>query len=82
MSDKEGSRIFKEKVRDGSKIKKRYDKAKNPYERLLECNEISKRKEDGCAGSEDSYFLSESKMCILLLLLIVSTLNHCKVVGS
>ena len=44
LSDKEGSRIFKEKVREGSKITKRYDKGKNPYERLLECNEIYEEK--------------------------------------
>lgn len=45
---------LKEKIRDGSKITKRYDKAKTPYERLLECNEISEEKKkelkDICEG--------------------------------
>ena len=37
-------------MKNGIKITKRYDKAKTPYERLLECNEKLKRKEEGCAG--------------------------------
>lgn len=31
---------LKEKVMEGSKIKKRYDKPKTPYERVLECEEV------------------------------------------
>jgi hypothetical protein len=29
-----------EKIRIGSKVKKRYDKAKTPYQRILECDRI------------------------------------------
>ncbi len=32
---------LKEKIREGSKVKKVYDKAKTPFERVLECEEIS-----------------------------------------
>jgi len=32
-----------EKVREGSKVKKRYDDPKTPYERVLECEGVSEK---------------------------------------
>jgi len=45
---------LREKIREGSKIKKRYDNPKTPYERVLECSEIpeqiKERLRDECRG--------------------------------
>ncbi len=37
---------LKEKIREGSKVKKVYDKAKTPFERVLECEEVSEEEKE------------------------------------
>ena len=37
---------LKEKIRVGSKYKRKYDTARTPYRRVLECPEVSEEKKD------------------------------------